>query len=530
MRLRLPPVRGTDVLLALVALALIGLVGLPLLALLPRVGGFAALPGELDALGNTVLLGLGTTLFALAIGGPMGFALARARLFRGADLLLVLPYVTPPYVTTIAWMMLANPTTGWLRPYLPVDIYTIGGMVWVLGLHLAPFVATTVRDALTRLDPAMEEAAWLAGASRLRTLVSVTIPALLPAWVASATLVFASTVASFGVPWMLGAPASDPVPVLSTRIVEVLELGWVRGRPLATSLALVLLVLGLGVPLLLRRLLAGRAWSGARSVRPLIPTDKPWATALVASWGVLAVAVPTLTLIVASLTDQGAFSTVHWARVVGDARIVDALTRSTIVSACVATATVGIGGFVAWAATRGGRGAGAVAGLARAGLAIPGSVLALALLLAFSQELRVIVLERATFTLALADTAWLLGLAWFVRFLALPVDVVGAGTRGVHPSLEEAARVAGAGPLRALRSVTIPLLAPALANAWFLVFVGAICEVTLATMLAGPRTPVLGTMLFQLQTYADPRAACVLGVGLSALLLTGTALTRRFVR
>ena len=158
---------------------------------------------------------------------------------------------------------------------------------------------------------------------------------------------------------------------------------------------------------------------------------------------------------------------------------------------------------------------------------VPGTVLALGLLLAWSQEVRVIVLERATFALALADTGWLLGLAYLVKFLALPVGQVSAGLRSVSPSLEEAARVAGAGWGRAMLRITGPLLLPNLASAWFLVFLPAFTEVTMSVLLSGPRTRVVGAVLFELQTYGDPPGAAALAVVVAAVVIAGQAFARR---
>jgi iron(III) transport system permease protein len=287
------------------------------------------------------------------------------------------------------------------------------------------------------------------------------------------------------------------------------------------------MALGVGAPLLLRALAGGLRTAGARAVRPAAPGAARGAWVGVGAFAAVAVALPWMALLVPSFTDAGRPSLVHWARVLGDARVLDAGLRSALLAGAVATAVALAGGLVAWAATRGDRLARAVGAAGRLGVAVPGSVLGLGLLVAFSQELRVIVLERVTLVVALADGAALLGIAWALRFLPLPLDLLGAAVQGVHPSLEEAARLSGAGPARAVAGVTLPLVARALGSAWLLVFVGAACEVTLSTLLAGPRAPVLGTLLFQLQTYADPRAASVLGVLASAVLVGAVALGGR---
>jgi len=499
--------------------------GLPLLRLLPEAGAVDAALAEGPALANSLAVAGGALLLAGPVGLGLGAALARA---PAATPLALLPYVTPPYVSTIAWITLANPTTGWLRALAPVDVYGRAGMAWVLGLHLAPVVALAVRDALRGMDPALIEAARLAGAGPARAFSSVTLPLLRPALVGAGGVVFGAALASYGVPAMLGAPAEHPVPVLTTRVVEALDLGWTRGRPLATTLALALMLLGAGAPLLLAKLAGGAgSTAGARAVRPAPPGPAGAAWAGLGLYVGVASVLPLIALLVPSFTDGGQPSLAHWTRVLGDPRVLDAGGRSAALAALVATATAAAGGLVAWAAARGDTLGQRLARAGRLGVAVPGSVLGLGLLIAFSQELRLIIAERLTLTLALADGAALLGVAWCLRFLPLPVDLLGAAVRAVHPSLEEAARLAGAGAARAVASVTLPLTARAVASAWLLVFVGAACEVTLSTLLAGPKAPVVGTLLFQLQTYGDPRAASVLGVVASALLVGAVALGGR---
>jgi iron(III) transport system permease protein len=317
--------------------------------------------------------------------------------------------------------------------------------------------------------------------------------------------------------------------VLTTRIYQALELSPAAGRPLAVTLALGLLVVGIALPAGLRALEGRRSYTSAKPGRPVPPVASPLATAGVLAYVLVAVGLPLATIVATSFAARfGSFDTLttaNWAGVLGDPRTRDALVRSLGLAAAAATVAVAAGALVAHAAERDGtRSARALAALARAPWAVPGTVLALALLLAFSQEVRVIVAERVTFALALADTVWLLGIAYVVKFLALPVDGSRAALRALHPSLEEAARLSGATWGRTLRDVTLPLLAPALGTAWFLVFVPSFCEVTLSVLLRGPRTEVLGTRLFYLQGYADPQAAAVLAVIVVGVLFAGMGL------
>jgi len=523
-----------SLLLGGVALLLGLFVVLPLGLLGREVGGFEAALAEGPAAWNTLLFTGGAVLLALGLGVPLGLGLARGRLPAGLEAAIVLPYAIPPYVTTLAWIALGNPTTGLLRPLLPLNIYSLSGMIWVMGLHLSPFVILGVRDAVARLDPSLAEAAQVAGASPGRVLRDVTLPLLSPAVLAAAGFVSSAAAASFGVPYLLSSAAAEPVPVLTTRIYQALELAPDAGRPLAVTLSLGLLTVGVGLPALLRLTQGGRSFTSARTNRQGAAPASPLLTGAVLLYLFLAVGLPVATILWTSLAaDLGGglsldnLTLSHWQTVSGQETTQEALLRSLGLAAAAATATVAVGTLLAHTVERApSRFAQGLAALARAPYAVPGTVLALGLLLSTSQELRLIVAERLTITVSLADTLWLLLLAYSVKLLALPLDSARAALQGLHPSLEEGARIAGASWLGALRDVTLPLLAPSLRTAWVLVFLPAFCEVTLSVLLRGPRTEVLGTRLFSLESYGAPQQAAVLALLVTLVVAGGLLLTR----
>ena len=124
--------------LAGIGLLLLLFVALPLGSLAAGASTAGLGAGEGEAIVNTVLLAIGTAAVACAAGLPVGWVAARRRLPPVLESAIILPYAVPPYVTTIAWILLANPTNGLLTPVLPIHAYTLWGMIWVTGLHLSP--------------------------------------------------------------------------------------------------------------------------------------------------------------------------------------------------------------------------------------------------------------------------------------------------------------------------------------------------------------------------------------------------------
>ncbi|TNV55000.1 ABC transporter permease subunit, partial [Corallococcus exiguus] len=169
------------------------------------------------------------------------------------------------------------------------------------------------------------------------------------------------------------------------------------------------------------------------------------------------------------------------------------------------------------------RGGAAVEAMAVWPFAVPGTVLALALLVAFSRDWRLVVLDRVAFVLALAHTPWLMLVGYVGKYLALGERNSSEALAQVDPSLAEAARVGGAGPVRAFVDATLPLLRPALVVAFVLAFLACATEITLSVLLVPAGSEVLGTLLFELQSYADPAAAAVLACAFVVLVVAGQA-------
>ncbi|TNE91608.1 MAG: iron ABC transporter permease [Deltaproteobacteria bacterium] len=522
----------------------LGLLGLRLLA--DPAAGIEALGNGLNlaAALNTLILSLSVLAFTVFVGVPLGWLVGRtdlpgARTWRAV---CTVPYVVPPYITAIAWITLLNPTNGLLNRAMagiagPLDIYTLAGMTWVMGLAYTPFVMLATADSLSRMDASLEEQARIAGASPLRTLFAITLPMAAPGIWTGASFVLAASAASFGVPYLLASGAVEPDFVLTTRIYQALDLDPATGRPVAVALSLVLLAIGIGLPAL-GRLLQGRrkfttvTGKATRAAPFALGRATPAALAFVGAYSAVAVALPLVTIAVTSLMGNfgrglGAdnltlanYSAVLFER----SDTLEAIGRSLFLAAAAATGAVLLGGLLGWMAKRtDARGRQVVVSLARLPYAVPGTVLALALILAFSQEIRLIVLERLTIGLALADTLWMLGLAYMVKFLAFPVGNTEAGLEATDASLEEQARIAGAGWGTTMAKITGPLLLPNLVAAWFLVFMPAFSEVTMSILLSGPDTRVVGTLLFELQTYGDPPSAAVLAMVVTVLVLGGNA-------
>ncbi|MES2768654.1 MAG: ABC transporter permease subunit, partial [Bdellovibrionota bacterium] len=198
----------------------------------------------LRAIKNTLMVSLSVSALSALIGVPLAWLLSRtdfpaSRKFRSW---LCLSYAIPPYIGAIAWIFLANPTTGLLNKIfgLNLNIYSFGGLVWVEASFLYTFILLTVHASLERMDSSFEEAARLSGASPLKIFKDITLPLIRPALLGSSLLVFLATAASFGVPALIGSPAR--IYLITTQIYTFQKMGSLSGLYKAGALSMFLLL------------------------------------------------------------------------------------------------------------------------------------------------------------------------------------------------------------------------------------------------------------------------------------------------
>src|SRR5450631_3247838 len=182
-------------------------------------------PNVGEALFNTLVACGGGTLIAVAIGLTFSWIVVRTntpfkRFIAAAS---ILPLFAPPLVAGVAWTILGSPKTGlintmfkWMHLDLHVDFYSLWGLVFVFGIYYAPYVYMFTSSALRNMDPSLEEAAEISGASAFGTLFSVTFPLILPAILSGMLLSFIVMLGIYGIPAVLGASAN--INVLTTYI------------------------------------------------------------------------------------------------------------------------------------------------------------------------------------------------------------------------------------------------------------------------------------------------------------------------
>lgn len=491
------------------------------------------------ALSNTIKLSLGVMVVSVIITFPLAWLVGRTDLpgkktFRT---LLVSSYMIPPYVGAIAWVQLLNPGVGYLNELLkfvfgleaaPFDIYSMWGIGWVLTLFYSPFAFITISRAMEKMDPTLEEAARISGASPMRTVLDVTLPLMAPSIFAGGLLVFIAAGSCFGIPAIVGMPAN--IEVLTTRIVTYVYIGDPESIRDSTALAASLMFLA-------NALLFGMTWVvgkkdyttiSGKSTRPNIVELRQWkwlAFAGVGLYTMISIIIPlgsiVLTSLITTLSEPITLSNLgfeSWVPVVTSSQYMECIWNSfiyAIAAACIGTV---LSLFVAYLAVKTQvKGRSLPDLLVVIGGSTPSIVIALALIIAFS----------GNFGLNLYSTMWILVVSYLVKYMTMSVRTIAASLSQVHISLEEAALNSGAGWLRVCKDIIMPLIAPSIVAGWFLIFMPSFYELTMSLLLYGSETKTIGVLLYELQTYADTQNASVLSVIILAIVLIGNLILNK---
>lgn len=541
---RRPIVKAETLLLAALGLYVLGLCVWPLLRLLTTIFADGLFEGvdfilatwstraARQATINTLEASFWATVLSVVLGGAMAFlvGLSDIRLKPLLVFLLLLPLLIPPQISALAWLAMIGPQSPlWLIPGLdtlrPIRNPLLGrdGIILVMGLEHAPMVFLAVRAALRGLPADLIDAARAAGSRPLGAIGRIVLPLMLPALAAGAALSFVSAIGNFGVPALLGIPGRYPM--LSTLIYQRLSGFGPTALADVAALALILAgmaLVGIGAQVLILKRYAvatdrvGAAHAGfvlGRWFWPLsvfvwllmlliavMPLVALTAAALVPSVGV-ALSAETITLSNLTYVVTG----------LGSAQ--RAFANSLFLAGTAAFLTVAVAAPLAWLlVAHRSKFAQVLNAAADAPYVLPGIVLSIAMILTFLPPVPLL-------GISLYNTIWILLVAYLARFLALALRPIVSAMAQIERATEEAAQMSGAGPLYRLRTVVLPMLAPALGAGALIVFLGAFSELTVSALLWSRGSETVGVVIFSLYDEGNSTAAAAVSIWVLALVL-----------
>lgn len=459
---------------------------------------------------NTVVLLLGVGVLVGLLGTGSAW-LVTAFAFPGRRVLawaLLLPLAVPAYIAAFAYLDVLHPlgpVQGLIRDLLGYDsprqfrlpdIRHLAGCIVLLGFVLYPYVYLTTRALFMTQAAGLLEAARSLGATPWQVFWRVALPLARPAIAVGVSLALLETLNDIGASEFLG------VQTLTVSIYTT----WVTRSDLAgaAQISLAMLVIVVALILIERHGRKRQRYAHAQRMRPMQPQRLrgPAAAAAVAlGW------IPVLVGFVAPALYL-AWETYKRLHLVGgvSAQLLAGAFNTVTVAVAATVVTLACGLTVAWAGRsmressrlHAGR---ACARIASLGYAVPGTVLAIGLLLPLTQVDRALNAIAAYFThhapgLLLMGSTTALVIAYTLRFLAISTGAIEAGLARIPPSLEQASRLLGESASGTLRRVHLPMLRPALAAGSLLVFVDTMKELPATLLLRPMNFDTLATWLY----------------------------------
>lgn len=488
---------------------------------------------NLDALKNTMIASTATMILGTLLAFPLAWLVGRTNLYgkKFFRSLFVLTYMVPPYVGAMAWQRLMNPNVGTINQFLrtifglsdtpgPLNVYTLPGMIWVLTCFYYPYAFITISRAMEKMDPSLEEASRISGASPVKTLFTITLPMMMPSLIAGALLVFVSAASCYGIPSIIGSPGR--VHTVTTRIVEYVQLGQ-DGLNDATGMAVFLMTVALIILLISDVVLAKRQYItvSGKSVRPAIVDLRSWRiplTIIVALFAIFVVFIPFITIFITSfkgnvgksVLEAGNFTLANWTTVFTRIETLNCLKNSLLFASVAATIGLVISCVMSYLLQRTRiRGRSIPNFLITLGSGTPSVVIALGLIMTM----------RGNFGINIYNTAYIMIIAYLVKYMMMGMRTVVSAMSQIHVSLEECSQVSGASWLRTMFRITGPLIFPSIAAGWFLIFIPSFYELSMTTLLYSSTTKTTGFQLYEYWTFTSQPQSCAMAFGILLIVV-----------
>ena len=467
---------------------------------LPRIG---------TTLSTTVVLAILSSILAVFMGTLLAWcaSMLPQRVRRVGELAPLLPLVVPAVAAVTGWIFLLSPRVGYLNMALrslpgldsleegPFDIYSVTGIIIITGMLLSSFVYVFVFTGLKNMGQELEAAAAACGASPTMRFFTITLPLLRPSIIFATGVVFLLGLGQFTAPLLLGRTAK--IDVLTTEMFYLTE-RFPVDFGLGAALGFPILALGLLVVLFQKLALGEQRRFVVVSARSKynVRETRWWAAVVIGLYLLVTTVLPLLALIYVSVSPFWTGSLIvpeltlrHWSSVLGNRGLVDAIWTSVKTSVIGIAILIPLGFFMAFALLQSTRIAKpvrmAIDLFATLPIAVPASLMGFGLLFVYSQP--PIQIYGTTAVLVVTYVTLMIGHSTRLQFTTL----VATGQEFL-----EASKASGAGPIRSLFQVLLPMCRKGIAATAALTFVLLFHEFSASLMVRSARTQVIGSVMY----------------------------------
>jgi len=481
-------------------------------------------PEILPMMNNSLVYAAGSAILGTGLGAMLAWIVARTNTPGKTlvELMPIYPLLMPPIMDNIAWILLLAPKSGILNSFLReswgiqeqvFNAFSLPAMIWVFGLACVPLGYLFLLPVFLSFDPSLEESAYIAGSKPMHTMLRITFPLVMPAFLSTLVLNFLRGLRSFGTPVLQGSPGG--INVFVAKVYDSMALEFSPGLATAYSSILIFLsILSLLCYVRTTRFSERYATITGKGYRVKAIDIGKWkyvAFFAVFSYFLVGIAIPFVVLIVVSLIpyyDYGTFmqfpaniDVSNYYRVLNHPSFINGLYNSLILAVIIALVTVLAGIVMAFTIYRTrAYGTKVFEFVGTMPLAFPPLVLSVGLVIALIGT-------------PLYNTLWALGLGLFVALFPYALRNASGAIVNIHKELDEAAWVHGARWRHVFFKVTLPILKPSVAGALFYIFIEAVRNIDVAVLLTAPGTeygPVTLFDYFRVGQWAEAAAGGVI--------------------
>ena len=502
-------------------------------------------PQTFQALKNSLIIATGTTIGSTIVGTFFAWLVTRTDLPHKTFMksMFLVPFMLPSFIGALAWKMLLSPNAGFINQFFmqhlgftgPVfNIYSYIGISGVEVMYLFPFVFIQVCGALERMDPTLEESARISGAGLFTITRKITIPLVLPSILSGSLLIMLYSMAHFGTVAVLGI--ENGIYNIPTLIYERIHQsgGSFDAIRTGTVLATVLVVSAAFIIWLQGKVLGKGHYQiiGGKSFRPMELKLRALRIPMLIFcllYIAFTIVLPTAVIfLVGGLKTYGLSFTLdnlsldNYKYILFDYAVTrDAIWNSVLLGLSAAVITMFAGVMISYVIVKMRvRGKRILEFLGMLPFSVPGSVIALGVILAWSGQ----------FGINLYNTVWIILVAYIARYMAFSLKANSAALEQVHDSLVEASRSCGATMWQSLKDIVLPLVRPGMLAAFFLIFLPSLRELTVSIMLYSPATRTIGVAIYTLNEDGETViSAALAGVALVIIIL-GQTLINHFTK
>jgi len=493
-------------------------------------------PETFQALKNSFVIACMTTVGSVIVGTFFAWLVTRTDLPYKTFMksLFLVPFMLPSFIGALAWKMLLSPHSGyinkmWMDLFNTTEplfnIYSYAGIALVEVMYLFPFVFIQVCGALERMDPTLEESARISGAGLLTITRKITIPLVMPSIMSGALLIMLYSMAHFGTVAVLGI--EQGIYNIPTLIYEKIHqsAGSFASIRTGTVLATVLIASAALIIWTQQKILSKGHYQiiGGKSFRPMALKLRglryPLLFFCLAYIG-FTIVLPTVVIFLVggvqtyglSILDPNNLSLDNYKYILFEYDVTrDAIWNSVTLGLAAAFITMFAGVMISYVIVKMKvRGKGILEFLGMLPFSVPGSVIALGVILAWS----------GAYGINIYNTVWIILVSYIARYMAFSLKANSAALEQVHDSLMEASRSCGASMWQSLKDIVIPLVKPGMISAFFLIFLPALRELTVSIMLYAPTTRTIGVAIYTLNEDGETVMSTALaGIALILIVL-----------